>query len=147
AAGVRAARLHAVERGRVVRPVDARGDDDHALDAERPVERRHLRRERGLRRVDTAREERKPFGVTVDVRVAIAGAGRHLEAHAGGRLRGTACSLLCGHRRSGRDGVLLARSPTVSPWELAPTASALFTLSWRSQPPRSPPRRSFPTDG
>ena len=100
AARVGPARLHPVEGGRVVRAVDARSDDDHALHAQRLVQRRHLLRQRHLRRVDASGEERKRLGVAVDVRVAIAGAARHLEAQGHGRLGCSGHPVVRSHRRS-----------------------------------------------
>ena len=42
APGVGAARSHAEQRRRIVGAVDARGDDHHALDMQRLVQRRHF---------------------------------------------------------------------------------------------------------
>ena len=86
AARVGSTRLHAIERGGVIGAVDTGGDDHHALDMERLVERRHLLGQRHLRRVGAPRKEGKTCGITVDVRVAIAGAGRHVEVDRRGRL-------------------------------------------------------------
>src|SRR5216684_1486538 len=49
--GIRPARLHAIERGRIGGAVNAGSDDSHALDTERLVERGHLFRQRRLGRV------------------------------------------------------------------------------------------------
>src|SRR5216684_8903093 len=48
--GIRPARLHAIECGRIVGAVNAGSDDYHALDTERLVERGHLFRQRRLGR-------------------------------------------------------------------------------------------------
>ncbi len=79
AARGRPARLHAEQRRRIVGAVDARRHDHHALDMQRLVQRAHLLRRGQLRRIDAPRKEREFFGVGVDVGVAVAGAGRHVE--------------------------------------------------------------------
>ena len=87
AARVGAARRHAEERGGVVGAVDARRDDDHALHVQRLVQRRHFLRRGQFRRVDAAGKEREFLGIAVDMGVAVAGAGRHVEIHRRRRLR------------------------------------------------------------
>ena len=72
-------RFHAEQGGRIVGAVDARRHDHHALDMQRLVQRRHFLRARQFGRVDAACEERKFFGIGVDMGVAIAGPGRHVE--------------------------------------------------------------------
>ena len=81
AARVGAARLHAVDRRRIVGAVDAGRDDHHALDVKRLVQRRHLFGRSRLRRVDATGEERKFFRIAVNMGVAIAGARGHIEVH------------------------------------------------------------------
>ncbi len=86
AARIGAARLHAVERGRVVGAVNARRNDDHALHAKRLVQRRHFFRQRHFGRIHAPRKEREFPGIAVDMRMAIAGPARHFEAHRRRRL-------------------------------------------------------------
>ena len=85
---VGAARLHAEQRRGIVRAVDARRDDHHALHMQRLVQGRHFLGRCQFRRIDAAGEERKFLGIAVDVGVAIAGAGRNVEIH---RRRGLCC--------------------------------------------------------
>ncbi|MEY9669059.1 hypothetical protein ABIE80_007767 [Bradyrhizobium diazoefficiens] len=74
-----ATRLHAEQSGGVVGAVDARRHDHHALDMQRLVQRGHFFRARQLRRIDAACEERKLFGIAMDVGVAVAGMRRNVE--------------------------------------------------------------------
>src|SRR5205823_6486904 len=92
---------HPPEGCRVVGAVDAGRDDHHALQTKRAVQRRHLLGQRRLRRIDASRKERKFLRVAVDVGVAVAGAGRHVEIHRRRRLRGLGKTGSKVHGRSG----------------------------------------------
>ncbi len=55
APGIRAARFHPEERRRIVGPVNTRIHDDHALDVERSMHRRHFFGRRRLGRIAAPR--------------------------------------------------------------------------------------------
>jgi hypothetical protein len=101
AARVIAARLHAEQRRRIVGAVDARRHDHDALDVQRLMQRRHLLRRSRLGRVDAAGEERKLFRIAVNVGVAVAGAGRHVEIDRCRGLRRLGAGGCGVHRHSG----------------------------------------------
>ena len=103
AARIRAARLDAEQRSGVVGAIDARRHDHHALDMQRPVQRRHFFRRCWFRRIDTPREERKFLRVAVDVGMAIAGVSRNVEIHRRRGLRGPGESIAAGHGNPGGD--------------------------------------------
>ena len=79
AARILAAGLHAEKCRGIVSAVDARRDDHHTLHLKRPVQRLHFLGRGGLGRVDTPFEPGESCGITVDVRMAIARAGRDGE--------------------------------------------------------------------
>src|SRR5262249_24629839 len=87
AARVLAARRHAIDRRGIVGAVHARRHDHDTLDVERLVQRAHFFGQRHLRRIGAPRKPRKLGRVAVDMRVAIAGARRHIEIDLGRRLR------------------------------------------------------------
>ena len=101
AARGRATRLHAEQAGGIVGAVDAGRDDHHALDMQRPVQRRHLLRRGRSRRIDPPCEERKFLDVAMDMGVTVAGMRRDIEID---RRRGLRCARVnvVGHGCSGR---------------------------------------------
>ncbi len=104
AARGRAAGLHTEQRRRIIRAVDARGDDHHALDMQRLVQRRHFLWRCQFRGVDAAREEREFFGIAVDMSVAVAGAGGDVKIDRRRRLRGFGKGVSVRHDHSGGKG-------------------------------------------
>ena len=99
-----AASHHAELGGGVVCAVDARGDDHHALDAQRLVQRAHLLGRGGLWRVDAAGEEREFPDVAVNMRMAVAGVFGDVEIDRCRRLRRLGPKVTVLHEGPGRDG-------------------------------------------
>ena len=121
-----APRAFDAEQGRgIVGAVDARRHDHHALDMQRLVQRRHLLGRRRFRRIDAAGEERKSFGVAVNMGVAIAGAGGDVEIHRRRWLRGSRGSVwFCMvTRRCKGSGQKARRANMVSPPGLGSSCS------------------------
>ena len=115
----RSPRCHAEQRGRVVGAVD-RGRDDHdALHVQRLVQGGHFLRRGQFGRIDAAGEEREFLRVRVDMGVAVAGAGGHVEIHRRRRLRRFGGGGSVVHDHSGGDGGkhhTASRQHWCSPW-------------------------------
>ena len=115
----RSPRRHAEQRGRVVGAVD-RGRDDHdALHVQRLVQGGHFLRRGQFGRIDAAGEEREFLRVRVDMGVAVAGAGGHVEIHRRRRLRRFGGGGSVVHDHSGGDGGkhhTASRQHWCSPW-------------------------------
>ena len=129
AARGRAARLHAEQGRGVVGAVDARRHDHHTLDVQCLVHGRHFLRRRQFWRIDAPRKERKFGGIAVNMGMAVAGAGRHIEIY---RCRWLCCSgarVSVGHDHSSRNG---GKQNTAS-GEHRFTPSGFRSCFWRAQ--------------
>src|SRR5262249_41713197 len=73
--------LHAKQRGRIVGPVDAGGDDHHAPDLEPLMKGGHFLRQGRLGGIRAAGEKREFLRIAENVRMTIAGAVGNLEIH------------------------------------------------------------------
>ena len=75
-----------------------------ALDVQRLVQRGHFLRRCRFGRIDPPCEEREFLRIGMDMGVAVAGAGWHVEIHRCRRLGGFGKNVSIGHCESGRDG-------------------------------------------
>ena len=78
--------LNRIERTGVIRAVDGRLNDDHAIGVQRLVQGAHFRDRRRLRRVHASGHIREAVWVTEDVRMAIACALGNVKVYRCGRL-------------------------------------------------------------
>ena len=82
--------LYGVESAGIISAVHGGLNDDDTIGMKRTVQGAHLSDGSGFRRVNAARSPWKFFRIAKDVRVAIAGASRHIEVNRSRRLR-SAC--------------------------------------------------------
>jgi hypothetical protein len=133
----RAARLDAEQRGGVVRSIDARRDNNHALDVQRLMQRRHLLGRGWFRRIDAPGEEREFLRIAVNVGVAVGSAGRDVEIHRRRWLRRGRESGSVWHGYSGRERgkqKIASVEHLFTPWFSVVVGLVVIAAWWTSAP-------------